>query len=69
MAAVEEGHLNLENEALKRKKRLEALRQLKEQQQQQIDDSLQEQQSLPRCVCIKYLKRTTSGDVNSSSLN
>nr|CAG4636697.1 EOG090X0KZ2 [Eubosmina coregoni] len=54
MAAVEEGHLNLENEALKRKKRLEALRQLKEQQQQQIDDSLQEKQSLPRPMFRSY---------------
>jgi len=41
---------NLESEALKRKKRLEALRQLKEQQSQSAGNDLQEhqQESLPR---------------------
>ena len=41
---------NLESEALKRKKRLEALRQLKEQQSQSAGNVLQEhqQESLPR---------------------
>ncbi len=47
--AAEEEAANLENEALKRKKRIEALRQLKEQQEQSRRSNIQsEQQSLPR---------------------
>lgn len=47
--AAEEEAANLENEALKRKKRIEALRQLKEQQEQSRQSNIQsEQQSLPR---------------------
>jgi hypothetical protein len=42
---------NLENEALKRKKRIEALRQLKEQQTRQSSIEAQ-QQSLPRYPSI-----------------
>lgn len=44
---------NLENEALKRKKRIEALRQLKEQQEQARQSSTEaQQQQLPRYSSI-----------------
>lgn len=49
--ATGEEAANLENEALKRKKRIEALRQLKEQQTKQSSTEAQ-QQSLPRYPSI-----------------
>ncbi|XP_057375144.1 coiled-coil domain-containing protein 12-like [Daphnia carinata] len=54
-AREQEEAANLENEALKRKKRIEALRQLKEQQEQTRQSSTEsQQQSLPRPVFRSY---------------
>ncbi|KAI9554184.1 hypothetical protein GHT06_019456 [Daphnia sinensis] len=54
-AREQEEAVNLENEALKRKKRIEALRQLKEQQEQTRQSSTEsQQQSLPRPVFRSY---------------
>lgn len=62
LAAREEEAANLENEALKRKKRIEALRQLKEQQEQTMQSGTEsQQQSLPRYPSISnYINNISS---------
>lgn len=61
-AREQEEAANLENEALKRKKRIEALRQLKEQQEQTRQSSTEsQQQSLPRYPSISnYINNISS---------
>nr|CAH0107232.1 unnamed protein product [Daphnia galeata] len=63
--ATGEEAANLENEALKRKKRIEALRQLKEQQTKQSSTEAQ-QQSLPRPIFRSY--RPLDEDLKKSSV-
>nr|CAG4635218.1 EOG090X0KZ2 [Alona affinis] len=57
---------DLESEALKRKKRIEALRQLKEQQQQQSADESTEQQQLPGPLFRSY--KPADEELQKSSL-